>query len=107
MERVIRPARAGQALAVGAGIRGSHHGNRRNPGQGAGGLDHQDLPKRLPIIRLRNGKDSGVLRHRMEAVFPADLYLGRNNGHIIHDIGIQGEDAGDDLPKSQFLIHNG
>ena len=40
VERVVGTARAGQALTVRAGVGRSHHGNRGNPGECTGGLDH-------------------------------------------------------------------
>ncbi len=103
MERVVRPARAGKALAVGAGSGRGHHSDRRNTGERPARLDNQDLPQGLTLFRLCNGKDRGVLRDHGQGVFPADRDLRRNNCLVT---GRSGEDEGDHLPERQCLIHD-
>ena len=58
MERVVRPARAGQALPVRAGRWRGHHRDRCYTRERAGRLDHQDLPEGLPFPRSQQPQGS-------------------------------------------------
>jgi hypothetical protein len=104
MERVVRTTRAGQALAVRAGIRRGHHGDRCNSGEGTGRLHQQDPPEDLMLLRQGSGQDGRILRDNGKPVLPADRNLGRPDRCFV--AGRKGEDEGDDLPVCFYLIHD-
>ncbi len=73
-ERVLRPARAGQALPVRAGVGGCHRGDRRNTRERPGRLHEEDRAETLALLARCAGENCRVFRH-INAVFPADLEL--------------------------------
>ena len=61
--------RAGKTFAMRAGIRGSHHRNRRHTRKCPGWLHQQDLPQCLMLLFCCSGKDGRIFRHRRHAYF--------------------------------------
>jgi hypothetical protein len=62
LEEVVRTSGAGEADPMRAGMRGGHHCNGSNPGEGPGWFHLKDTPEMFAFMRLCCKEDCRVLR---------------------------------------------
>ena len=98
---MLRPAGAGEALPVRAGVGRGHHRDGRHPGDGPGGFDEEKRPEERALFRRGGGEEGRVFGH-VCAVRPAGLKFDLLDAGRVRP---RRKKAGDDLPESIGIVH--